>query len=125
MAITLDALDGQYEVRSEANHGGPFLLKGDGITVVKNGLTYRKDQKGCIWESAFSVIGNNKVQIESTVDPSHAGDDVYISDENGNPTKCIVTYRSVLNAQSVNGKVVLSGEIKHGAEITHLTMTQL
>jgi len=125
MTITFDELDGQYEVRSETNYGGPFWLKGDGITVVKNGLTYRKDKGGCIWESAFSVIGEDKVQIESTVDPSHAGDDVFILDEKGNPTKGIVTYKSVLEARIANGKLVLSGAIQHGAETTRLTMTKL
>lgn len=125
MTITLDDLDGQYEVRSETSYGGPFWLKGDGVTIVKHGLTYRKDKGGCIWESAFSVIGDNKVQIESTVDPSHAGEDVYISDEKGNPTKGIVTYKSILDAKKVDGKVVLSGEIKHASETTRLTMTQI
>ncbi len=125
MAIGLDDLDGQYEVHSETNYGGPFWLKGDGVTEVKNGLTYRKDKSGCIWESAFSVIGENRVQIESTVDPSHADDAMYIVDEKGNPTKSIVTYKSVLSAQIVDGKLVLSGDIKHGTETTRLTMTKL
>ena len=125
MSVTLENLDGQYEVRSETSYGGPFHLKGDGVTVVKNGLTYRKDAAGYIWESAFSVIGENKVQIESTVDPSHAGENAFIVDEKGNPTKGIVTYKSVLNAKMVNGKIVMSGEIRHGAETTRLTMTQL
>ena len=125
MAITLDDLDGQYDVRSETSNGDSFGLKGDGVTIIKNGLTYRKDKMGCIWESAFSVVDNDKVQIESTVDPSHAGDDVYISDAKGNPTKSIVTYTSLLDAKSVNGKVVLTGEIRHGNAVTRLTMTKL
>ena len=125
MSITLEDLDGQYEVRSETSYGGPFWLKGDGITLVKDGLTYRKDKGGCIWESAFSVVGDNQVQIESTVDPSHAADDVNILDEKGNPTKSVVTYKSVLNAKTVNGKIVLNGAIKHGNETTNLTMTKL
>jgi hypothetical protein len=129
MAITLDDLDGKYDVRSETSNGdsafGSFGLKGDGVTIIKNGLTYRKDKMGCIWESAFSVVGNNQVQIEATVDPSHAGDDVYISDAKGNPTKSIVTYSSVLDAKSVNGKIVLSGEIRHGKSVTRLTMTKI
>ncbi|MFH1157503.1 MAG: hypothetical protein V1721_01245 [Pseudomonadota bacterium] len=125
MPITLESLDGSYEVQSETSYGGPFHLKGDGITTVKNGLTYRKDAKGYIWESSFSVIGKNHVQIESTVDPSHAGEGAYITDEKGNPTKGIVTYKSILDARVVNGKIVMSGIIKHGAETTRLTLTQL
>ena len=125
MPITLEKLDGQYEVQSETSYGGPFNLKGDGVTVVKNGLTYRKDKAGCIWESAFHVMAGDKVQIESTVDPSHAGDATYIVDEKGNPTKGIVVYKSVLNAKVENGKIVMSGVIKHGNETTRLTMKQL
>ena len=125
MSITLDDLDGEYEVRSETSYGGPFWLKGDGVTIVKNGLTYRKDNGGCIWESAFSVIGDNRVQIESTVDPSHAGPETFILDEKGNPTKGIVTYRSVLESRIENGRLVLTGTIKHGNETTRLTMTKV
>ncbi len=125
MLISLENLDGDYEVLSETSYGGPFHLKGDGVTTIKNGLTYRKDKKGYIWESSFSVIGRNQVQIESTVDPSHAGDDAYITDEKGNPTKGIVTYKSVLEGKIVDDKIVMSGTIKHGDEITRLTMMQL
>ena len=69
MPISYETLDGQYEVSSETSYGGPFIVNGDGVTVIKNGLTYRKDNKGCIWESSFSVIGPDKVQLESTIDP--------------------------------------------------------
>jgi hypothetical protein len=125
MPITLEKLDGEYEVRSETSYGGPFHLNGDGLTIIKNGLTYRKDKAGFIWESAFSIIAGDQVQIESTVDPSHAGDNAFITDEKGNPTKGIVTYKSVLNAKIVNDKIVMNGDIKHGTETTRLTMTQL
>ena len=124
MTITLENLDGEYDVRSETSYGGPFWLNGDGITVIKDGLTFRKDKAGCIWESAFHVVGDNQVRIEATVDPSHAGDSVYIPDENGNPTKGIVTYKSVLEIEIVHGKIVINGSIKHGKETTRLTMTQ-
>ncbi len=125
MPVTLEDLDGQYEVTSETSQGGPFVVNGDGITVIKNGLTFRKDGKGCIWESSFSVIGDGKVQIESTVDPSHAGADMFILDEQGNPTKGIVTYKSILDAKIEDGKVVLSGMIDHGSESTRLTMKKI
>ncbi len=125
MPITLEDLDGEYQVISETSQGGPFVVNGDGTTLIKNGLTYRKDDKGCIWESAFSVIGEGKVKIESTVDPSHAGANIYILDEKGNPTKSIVTYKSVLDAKRVDGKIVLSGIIEHGNESTRLMMKKL
>ena len=125
MPISLEALDGQYEVSSETSYGGPFHVNGDGITIVKNGLTYRKDKNGCIWESSFNVVGQDKIEIESTVDPSHAGDEAFILDQQGNPTKGIVTFKSVLDGTIVGGKIVLSGVIKHGKETTRLTMKQL
>ncbi len=125
MPISLSELDGQYEVTSETSYGGPFFVNGDGITIVKNGLTYRKDNKGFIWESAFSVIGEDRVKIESTVDPSHAGDGVFILDQQGNPTKGIVIFKSVLDAAIVDGRIVLSGVIKHGKETTRLTMRKV
>jgi len=124
MPIALEELDGQYNVTSESSDGGPFHANGDGVTVIKNGLTYRTDKSGCIWESSFSVIGEDKVQIESTVDPSNAGSAKHIVDAEGKPTSNIVTYKSVLDAKKVNGKIVLSGTIKHGNNTTRLVMTQ-
>ncbi len=125
MPISLENLDGQYDVSSETSYGGPFFVNGDGVTIIKNGLTYRKDKNGFIWESAFSVVGGDKVEIESTVDPSHAGDSAFIVDQQGNPTKGIVTYKSVLDVKSVNGKIVMSGMIKHGKDTTRLVMKQI
>ena len=121
----MEDLDGRYEVSSETSDGGPYILNGDGTTEVKNGLTYRKDKNGFIWESSFSIVGPGKVQMESTIDPSHAqGNDKFIKDEKGNPTKSMMTYRSVLEASRENGKLVLRGEIKHGGITTRLTMTK-
>jgi len=124
MPLTLDDLDGQYDVRSETSYGGPFWLKGDGTTTIKNGLTYRKDKAGCVWESAFHIINDSQVSIESTVDPGQT-EGVYITDEKGHPTKEIVTYKSVLGIRVVDGKIVMTGDIKHGNETTRLTMTQI
>lgn len=125
MPLTLDDLDGQYDVHSETSYGGPFHLKGDGTTVIKNGLTYRKDKAGCIWESAFHIMDDGRVRIESTVDPSNAAPEVKIADNEGNPTRDIVVYKSFLDVETVNGKLVLRGLIKHGQETTRLTMTKI
>jgi hypothetical protein len=122
MAVSFANLDGEYEVFSETSDGGPYVVNGDGVTTVKNGLTYRKDNKGYIWESSFSVIGPDKIAMESTVDPSHA--DVFILDEKGNPTKGIVNFKTILDAQLVDGKIIMAGTIKHGNETTKLTMKQ-
>jgi hypothetical protein len=123
MPITLDELDGQYQVHSETSQDGKFIVNGDGLTTVKDGFTYRKDKNGCIWESSFSIAGPNKVEIESTIDPSHA--DTFILDEKGNPTKSMVRYRTILNVETVDGKIILSGTVEHGTETTRLTMKKV
>lgn len=125
MAITMEELDGKYDVRSETSDGGPYILNGDGTTEIKNGLTYRKDKNGFIWESAFRIEGD-KVHMESTIDPSHAtGPDSFIKDEKGNPTKGMMTYKSVMEVTRVNGRLVLSGDVNHGPVVTRLILTKI
>src|ERR1700756_4423982 len=119
MPVSFENLDGEYDVISETSDGG---VNGDGHTTIKNGLTYRKDKKGHIWESSFSVIGPDKVAMESTVDPSHI--DAFILDEKGNPTKSIVNFKTILEAKFIDGKIIMSGVIKHGKETTKITMKQ-
>jgi hypothetical protein len=125
MPITLEELDGKYQVTSRKVGNSDNVPDGDGMTEVKDGLTYRKDKNGFIWESSFTIAGPDKVQMESTIDPSHAGGDKFIKDEKGNPTKAMLTYRAMLNATRENGKLILSGEIKHGGEVTQLTMIKI
>lgn len=125
MGLNMSDIDGKYEVKSETSSGGPYVVNGDGITEIRNGLTYRKDAKGFIWESSFSVINDHQVQMESTVDPSHAGDNAFIHDAKGNLTKGMMTYKTILDAKEENGKLVLSGVIEHGAEKTRILMTKL
>jgi hypothetical protein len=123
--ITLEELDGKYQVVSQKVDGINNIPDGDGITEVKNGLTYRKDKNGFIWESAFTVTGPDMVEMESTIDPSHAESGTFITDEKGNPTKAMTTYRAALKASRENGRLVLKGEIKHAGETTFLTLTKL
>ncbi|TAL30612.1 MAG: hypothetical protein EPN97_12415 [Alphaproteobacteria bacterium] len=125
MAITIEELDGKYEVFSQKIGGGTNVPDGDGTTEIRNGLTYRKDKNGFIWESAFTIAGADQVQMESTIDPSHAGADKFIKDEKGNLTKGMLTYRAILNATRDNGKLVLKGDINHGGEITRLTLKKI
>lgn len=125
MGITMEELDGTYEVSSETSDGGPYILNGDGNTEVRNGLTYRKDKNGFIWESAFSIEGD-KVRMESTIDPSHAdGHENFIKDEKGNPTRSMMTYHAILDVLRDEDRLVLKGEIKHGNITTRLTMTKV
>jgi hypothetical protein len=123
MALTLEELDGKYEIHSEKINGGSAVPDGDGVTEIQNGLTFRKDKNGFIWESSFTLAGPDRVQMESTIDPSHA--DKYLKDEKGNLTKAMLTYRATLEASRENGRLVLRGDVKHGDEITRLTMTKV
>lgn len=125
MGLTVEELDGKYDVTSETSDGGPYVLNGDGTTEIRNGQTYRKDKNGYIWESAFSIEGD-KVRMESTIDPSHAeGDDKFIKDEKGNPTRSMMTYHAILDVARDGDTLVLKGEIKHGNISTRLTMTKV
>ncbi|MEZ0259543.1 MAG: hypothetical protein ACAH80_00945 [Alphaproteobacteria bacterium] len=123
MALTLEELDGKYEIHSERVSGGMAVPDGDGMTEIKNGLTFRKDKNGFIWESSFTLAGPDRVQMESTIDPSHA--DTFLKDEKGNLTKAMLTYRALLDASRENGRLVLRGDVKHGDEVTRLTMTKV
>jgi hypothetical protein len=126
MPITLAELDGNYEVRSSSlDDGKPHTVDGDGTTEIRNGLTYRKDKNGLIWESAFSIAGPKQVQMESTVDPSHAANPIYVRDASGNPTTGMLTFRTVLDVTREGGKLVLSGTIAHGTEKTRLILTKI
>jgi len=122
MPVSFENLDGEYDVFSETSEGGPYIVNGDGLTIIKNGLTYRKDKKGYIWESSFIVIGPGKISMESTVDPTHAN--AFVLDDKGNPTKSIINFKTILEAQLVDDKIVMKGTIQHGKETTRLTMKQ-
>ncbi len=125
MALSVGDIDGKYEVKSETSKGGPYVVNGDGITEIRNGLTYRKDANGFIWESSFSILNDHQVQMESTVDPSHAGDSTFIQDDKGNLTKGMMTYKTILDVTTDDGKIVLSGTIRHGDETTRLVMRKM
>lgn len=122
MPLTLDILDGTYEVRSQAQAGPRLIPNGDGETVIANGMTFRKDDHGLIWESTFTIIDENSVEMVSTVDPSHAAEDTFVIDDKGNPTKGMVTYKSMLTATTEDDRLVLRGEIHHGGSVTALAM---
>ncbi|MBI1215897.1 MAG: hypothetical protein GC185_08775 [Alphaproteobacteria bacterium] len=129
MALTLDELDGTYEVRTEISGAeqDPYDIDGNGTTRIHNGQTFRKDQQGMIWESEFTIIGEDKVQMKSTLDPSHArGGGQFIKDEKGNLTKAMVSYTTELTAsRDGEGRVVLNGAIEHGGVTTLLTLTKI
>ena len=123
--MSLENLDGEYKIESKSSYKGPFQLNSDGVTEIRNGLTHRKDKKGCTWESYFRAISDNEVEIESTVDPSTAPEDVMLYDTNGKATRDTITYKSILKAKIVDDKIVISGTIQNGNETTEITMTQI
>ena len=126
MPITLAELDGKYKVRSKGlEEGMPYTVDGDGETEIRNGLTFRTDRNGLVWESAFSIIGPAQVQMESTVDPGQKAETALLRDAKGNFTTDIVTFKTILDATRENGKLVLSGIIEHGVERTRLTMAKI
>ena len=125
MGMKLEELDGKYEIRSETSDGGPYRINGDGVTEVKGGRTYRKDQNGFIWESTFSISGKDKVLLESTLDPSLADEDFFIKDNKNNLTREKVTYKGELIVRTERGRLTLRGEIKHGIVTTRITMTRI
>lgn len=124
MPITMDELDGRYEIRTQSSESGPYALDADGMTEVKDGLTWRKDKNGFIWESAFTIT-EGAVLMQSTLDPSHAPSGKFITDEKGNPTKSIMTYKTVMTVSRDNGRLTLTGDISHGDTVTRVTMSKI
>jgi hypothetical protein len=128
VTLTIDELDGIYEVHTDIaveTSGDPYRVKGDGRTHIRNGQTFRKDGNGFIWESTFTLVGENEVEMRATLDPSHAqGGGRFVKDEKGNPTKGIVSYSCLLKATRENGKLVLSGNITHAGETTRLMLVK-
>lgn len=123
--LTIEDLDGKYRVDSGTASGGIIVVNGDGETEIRNGLTYRKDKNGFVWESVFSVVGPDKVKIESTVDPSAAPPDKFLKDAQGNLTEEIVTYHGTLDVVHDGDTLILRGTLQHGDETTCLTMTKI
>jgi hypothetical protein len=123
--LTLDALDGTYAVTSVTESADPHAVAGEGRTEIKNGMTYRKDAQGLIWESQFTIISETEVEMESTVDPSHSGAGTFIRDEKGNPTKGMMTYRTSLAVSHDNGALTLTGTVRHAGQATLVTLRKL
>lgn len=122
--LTLEMIDGTYRVQTQGADGK--TIDSTGETVIRNGLTYRKDKNGFIWESSFSIISPTEVDMESTIDPSHASSEKFIADERGNLTKGMMTYRTRLNAAlNDDGKLTLSGRIEHAGTVTPIVMTKV
>jgi hypothetical protein len=123
--ITAADLEGEYEITSETSDGGPYKINSDGRTEIKQGRTYRKDKNGYVWESIFTIIGPGRVELLSTLDPSFSDEDNFIKDNKNNLTREPVTYKGELLAQNERGRLVLTGEIRHGIVSTRIRMTRM
>jgi len=125
MVVEIANLDGTYKVKSETSNLSLFQPNADGTTVIKNGLTYRIDGDGCVWRSSFKIVDDNKVEIESTIDPSSSPGNIFIEDAEGKPTRDVVTYKSILDLEIVDGKITLRGTMKHNNKETKLIISQM
>lgn len=124
MSLTLEILDGTYRMRSQATNGNALIPDDDGDTVIHNGMNFHKDANGFIWESHFTILNHEQVEMVTTVDPSHGGSAAFLIDASGNPTKGMVTYKAVLNAHREGATLILRGDIHHSGSITSITLTK-
>ena len=129
MSITVSQLDGRYRIevqKADPAAADDHLTFADGDeTVIENGMSFRKHANGFIWESSFTIAGHDCVEMVSTVDPSHGAADAFVTDDKGNRTKGMVTYRATLQAGIESGTLVLRGEVRHGGDVTRLTFTRI
>lgn len=115
-------LDGQYQITSTSSYQGPLEMRSDGITVIKNGQTSRRDKANCLWTSTFRVISDSEVEMVSVADPTDADPDFSLLRPDGSPSRQPVTYTTVLKLMRKGDKVQLSGQIEYGGNVTFITM---
>lgn len=115
-------LDGVYRVTSTTNYDGPLEKKSDGQTEIRIGKTERFDGFNCRWESTFTVLNEQEVEMISIADPAKADVDFLLRRPDGSPTRDPVTYRSVLKLARKGDKIQMSGQIHYGDEIVFLTL---
>jgi len=118
-------LDGVYQVTSTSSYEGPLKKKSDGTTEICNGKTSRIDENGVKWNSTFTILNNNEVEMISTADPRDASIDFALIAPDGTPTLETISYRSVMKYARKGYKIQLSGRIEYGDEIVLLTMRKI
>ena len=122
----MSELDGLYQVTSTTNYQGPLEKQSDGKTEIRNGQTHRRDAANVLWTSTFKVISPTEVEMISLADPKDADPDFALTKVNGEPTREIVEYRTVLKyARKDDDKIQLSGTIQYGNEVVFLTMRRI
>ena len=115
-------LDGQYQITSTSSYQGPLEMRSDGITVIKNGQTSRRDKANCLWTSTFRILNDTEVEMVSVADPTDADADFSLLRPDGSPSRQPVTYTTILKLMRKGDKVQLSGQIEYGGNITFITM---
>ena len=118
-------LDGTYQVTSTSSYDGPLKKKSDGITEIRDGKTSRVDDNGVKWNSTFTILNDNEVEMISTADPSDANIDFALIAPDGTPTLEAISYRSVMKYARKGDRIQLSGRIEYGDEIVLLTMRKM
>lgn len=118
-------LDGRYQVNSTTSYQGPLEMKSDGITIIENGQTHRRDKANCLWTSTFNIVNESEVEMVSLADPTDADADFSLIRPDGSPCREAVTYRTILKLSRKGDRVQMSGQIEYAGNITFITMRKV
>lgn len=123
MTIATD-LDGVYNVNTMSDYDGPLKKRSDGETEIRGGKTHRVDDAGCVWNSTFEWVDDerNEVKMISVADPSDADSDFLLTRPDGTPTAEKVTYETILKVMRKEDKIQMTGSLNYGAETVIITM---
>jgi len=116
--MTPNPLDGQYRVTSTSSYQGPLEMKSDGITVITNGQTLRRDDANCLWASTFTIINDAEVEMVSIADPREADGDFSLIRPDG-------SYRTILKLARKGDLIQMSGQIEYAGTVTFITMRKI
>ena len=117
-------LDGTYSINSITDYGGPLPKKSDGQTVIIGGKTQRVDEFGCLWNSSFEWMNEEKtiVKMTSVADPKNANTDFLLTLPDGSPTSKVVSYEAELKVMRKGDKLQMTGTIKYGSDTVILNL---
>lgn len=126
MTIASD-LDGVYTVNTVSDYDGPLKKKSDGETQIRGGKTHRIDKAGCVWDSTFTWVDDERTEVKMTsvADPSNADTDFLLTRPDGTPTADKVTYETVLKVMRKGDKIQMTGSLNYGFETVILTMRKI
>jgi len=125
MCMNTISLDGKYQVTSTSSYDGPLQRKSDGITEIRDGKTSRVDDNKVVWNSSFTVINENEVEMISIADPTAAQGDFALTRPNGSLTREPVEYQTILKLGRKGERIQMSGRIEYGDEVVLLTMRKI